>query len=85
VKYSERERHFKYVRPGLDRRQRRGVCGKISYRSRSEAKTARKQLMGSGTETNADLQLHIYWCSPCDAFHLGHSTPSRSRSHERAE
>lgn len=47
------------------------ACAKLCYGSKSEARSAMRATIGSGTTREKEL-LNVYFCPKCDAWHIGH-------------
>ena len=46
-------------------------CRKRCYRTRKYARQKLREFRGQGLE-GAQGPVHVYWCSACGFFHLGH-------------
>lgn len=73
-----RDKAFRARKRGVDR-ARRGVCGKVTYISRGDARSALKNLAGSGYCQSAEL-LVTYRCERCNGWHVGHEWRKDIRS-----
>jgi hypothetical protein len=55
------------------RRYHRSDCGKVRYRSESEAKRSLRNLQNAGRGGADRGRLHVYYHRECRGFHVGHT------------
>lgn len=53
-------------------RLRRGPCGKACYASAQAAKRGYRNMDNARKQHGYKGRLHVYFCKPCRAFHVGH-------------